>query len=47
MKCDKRLAVAKEHKSIDREAFRVRSESGHYLGPGHYLDSASINELAS
>ena len=48
MKCDKQLAVAKEHKSVDQKAFRVDcGESGHYLGPGRYLDPASINELAS
>ena len=47
MKCDKRLAVAKEHKIVDREAVRVDcGEAGHYSGPGHYSDPASINVLA-
>ena len=48
VKCDKRFAVAKEHKSVNREAFCVDcSEPGHYLGPGHYSDPASMNEQAS
>ena len=34
MKCDKRLAVAKEHKSVDREAFLVDcGEAGRYSDP--------------
>ena len=37
VKCDKRLAVAKEHESVDREAFCVDcGEPGHYSGPGLY-----------
>ena len=39
MKCDKQLAVAKEHKGVNREAFRVNcGEPSHYSGPGHYSD---------
>ena len=37
MKCEKRLAVAKEHKSVNREAFRVD-----WGEPGHYSDLATI-----